>query len=103
MVELDAASIAEMRKLGDDIDAFPVGYFADDNKRGFFLFEYSKLTSKLVGSIKAISDRDLEAMVSKLDLQPDNAADAFRLHAKLQAVLAIFRARLASIERAGTP
>ena len=94
MAQLDSRTVSELQELANEIEKFPIGYFADDNKRGLFLLEYWKLANKLVAGIKLLSDERLDSMVSDLNTEPREAAEAFHLHTKLQGVLTVLRNHL---------
>jgi hypothetical protein len=97
MTQLDSRTVSELQELADEIEKFPIGYFADDNKRGIFLLGYWKLANKLAAGIKLLSDERLESMISDLNTEPWEPADAFHLHTKLQGVLTVLRNHLAVV------
>jgi len=97
MAQLDSRTISELEELANQIEKFPIGHFANDNTRGIFLLEYWKLANKLVAGIKLLSDESLNSMISDLNTEPREPADAFQLHTKLQGVLTVLRNQLAVV------
>lgn len=102
-MQLEKETISELQSVADLIEKFPVGFFADENKRGLALFEYSKLTNRLLGGIRLLSDDSLNATAADLKNLPTKRADAFSHFANVQGVIVALRDHLAALARANEP
>lgn len=89
--EVDDRTRAELLDLAAQIEKLPVGGFASDADRGFYLLEFWKLAHRFVAEIALLPDDKLRSIVVNLDPEPEDAAAAFRLHARFGGVAVAVR------------